>query len=113
MSTILPTVEATLRLSVRTLSWLAQRPHARLVVDSVWNTLVELERADHHPRLLAAVRFVLSQAIFIYYVMTCVDVLQVTVRRDLRVDPIGGQAVRHQPWARAHASSHARSLPYP
>lgn len=58
-TTPLPTVDATLHLSARTLSWLAPRPQARLVIDSVWNTLAELERAGHHPRLLAAVRFVL------------------------------------------------------
>jgi len=50
---------ATLHLSARTVSWLDRRPQARLVVDSVWNTLTELEAAGHHPRLLAAMRFVL------------------------------------------------------
>ena len=55
----MPTVDATLQLSARTLNWLAQRPHARLVVDSVWEALAELQRAGHHPRLLAALRFVL------------------------------------------------------
>ncbi|HEY3893923.1 MAG TPA: hypothetical protein VGL88_00990 [Pseudonocardiaceae bacterium] len=59
VTTPLPTVDATLRLSARTLSWLARRPQARLVVDSVWDTLSELEAAGHHPRLLAALRFVL------------------------------------------------------
>ena len=59
-TTPMPTVDATLHLSARTLSWLAQRPQARLVVDSVWDTLTELEAAGHHPRLLAAVRFVLA-----------------------------------------------------
>jgi hypothetical protein len=58
-ATPMPTVDTTLHLSTRTVSWLAQRPQARLVVDSVWNTLTELEAAGHHPRLLAAVRFVL------------------------------------------------------
>ena len=57
-TTPMPTADATLHLSARTLSWLAQRPQARLVVDSVWDTLTELEQAGHHPRLLAAVRFV-------------------------------------------------------
>jgi hypothetical protein len=47
------------RLSTRTLTWLARRPYARLVVDSVWSTLAELERAGHHSRLLSALRFVL------------------------------------------------------
>jgi hypothetical protein len=59
-TTPMPTVDATLDLSARTLSWLAQRPQARLVVDSVWDTLTELEAAGHHRRLLAAVRFVLA-----------------------------------------------------
>lgn len=59
VATPMPTVDATLHLSARTLSWLAQRPHARLVVDSVWDTLTELEAAGHHPRLVAAVQFVL------------------------------------------------------
>ncbi len=59
VATPMPTVDATLHLSARTLSWLAQRPQARLVVDSVWDTLTELEAAGHHPRLVAAVQFVL------------------------------------------------------
>ncbi|MGH3784103.1 MAG: hypothetical protein ACRDRO_26665 [Pseudonocardiaceae bacterium] len=59
-TTPMPTADATLHLSARTLSWLAQRPQARLVVDSVWDTLTELEAAGHHRRLLAAVRFVLA-----------------------------------------------------
>ncbi len=54
-----PTSDATLHLPARTLSWLVRRPHAQLVVDSVWDTLTELETAGHHPRLLAALRFVL------------------------------------------------------
>ncbi|MGH3884662.1 MAG: hypothetical protein ACRDRC_14850, partial [Pseudonocardiaceae bacterium] len=44
-TTPMPKVDTTLQLSARTLNWLAQRPHARLVVDSVWDTLAELERA--------------------------------------------------------------------
>ncbi|MGH3934903.1 MAG: hypothetical protein ACRDS1_08015 [Pseudonocardiaceae bacterium] len=58
-TTPMPRVDATLQLSARTLNWLAQQPHARLVVESVWDTLAELERAGHHPSLLAALRFVL------------------------------------------------------
>jgi hypothetical protein len=50
---------ATPQLSARTLAWLAERPLALVVVESVWDTLTELEQAGHHPRLLAAVRFVL------------------------------------------------------
>jgi hypothetical protein len=52
-------VETTLSLSTRTVAWLAEGPLARVVVESVWDTLAELERAGHHPGLLAAVRFVL------------------------------------------------------
>ena len=54
-----PTVDATLQLSARTRNWLAQQPHARLMIESVWDTLAELERAGHPPSLLAALRFVL------------------------------------------------------
>lgn len=54
-----PQLDATLQLSARTRAWLARRPHARLVVDSVWDTLAELERAGHLVQLLAALRFVL------------------------------------------------------
>jgi hypothetical protein len=57
--TLMPSMDDTPHLSARTLGWLASRPYARLVVYSVWDTLAELERAGHHPRLLAAVRFVL------------------------------------------------------
>lgn len=53
------TVDTTLNLSARTWCWLAQQPHARLVVVSVWRTLDELERAGHPRRLVAALRFVL------------------------------------------------------
>lgn len=53
------TVDATLALSARTVRWLAQHPHARLVVVSVWNTLDELEATGHHLQLVAALRFVL------------------------------------------------------
>lgn len=57
--TPMPRVEAAPQLSARTVAWLAQRPLARSLVDSVWDTLAELERAGHHPRLLGALRFVL------------------------------------------------------
>ncbi|MGH3695625.1 MAG: hypothetical protein ACRDRX_16830 [Pseudonocardiaceae bacterium] len=58
-TTPLPTRHATRSLSTRTRNRLAPRPPLRLVVDSMWDTLAELERAGHHPRLLAAVRYVL------------------------------------------------------
>ncbi|MGH3755447.1 MAG: hypothetical protein ACRDRP_22680, partial [Pseudonocardiaceae bacterium] len=37
-------------------AWLADQPHARRVIRSVWDTLAELERAGHHPDPLAALR---------------------------------------------------------
>jgi hypothetical protein len=49
----------TLQLSTRTVAWLADRPRPRELVGSVWDTLTDLERAGHHPRTLAALRFVL------------------------------------------------------
>lgn len=51
--------DAAVKLSDRTVAWLAEHPAARVLVDSVWDTLAELERAGHPPRLLAALRFVL------------------------------------------------------
>lgn len=50
----LPRVDATLHLSDSTLAWLAECPLARALVDSVWDTLAELERAGHHPLLFGA-----------------------------------------------------------
>lgn len=58
-TTPIPRVDVTLHLSARTLALLASRPLALAVVESVWGTLAELEAAGHHPRLLAAMRFVL------------------------------------------------------
>jgi hypothetical protein len=52
-------VDGSLRLSARTLAWLAEHPVARALVDSVWDTLAELETADHHAGAIAALRFVL------------------------------------------------------
>jgi hypothetical protein len=46
-------------LSARTVAWLADHSQARKLVDSVWDTLAELERAGHHPRPIAALRRVL------------------------------------------------------
>jgi hypothetical protein len=56
----MPTADATLHLSAHTLSWLAKRPVARALVDSVWNTLTEQEAAGSPVRLVAALRFVLT-----------------------------------------------------
>jgi hypothetical protein len=49
----------TLQLSTQTVAWLADRPRPRELVGSVWDTLTDLERAGHHPRTIAALRFVL------------------------------------------------------
>ena len=51
-----PEREATPQLSAHTLSWLASRPPARHVVNSVWTTLAEVNDV---PRLRAALQFVL------------------------------------------------------
>lgn len=58
----MPTLRTTEHASDRrssTVSWLAEHPNAQEVVNSVCNTLAELERASHHPGTLAALRFVL------------------------------------------------------
>jgi hypothetical protein len=53
-------VDVTLQLSARTVTWLANHHHARKLVNSVWDTLAELEQAGHHPKLIAALRRVLT-----------------------------------------------------
>lgn len=58
VSTTQPRMDATLYLSTRTLAWLTRRPGALMVVNSVSDTLAELDTIGHHPRLLAALRFV-------------------------------------------------------
>lgn len=58
-TTPIPRVDASLRLSARTLAWLAEHPVARALVDSVRDTLAELEKAGHHAGAIAALRFVL------------------------------------------------------
>jgi hypothetical protein len=52
--------DVALHLSARTLAWLADHPHARKLVRSVWDTLTELEQAGHYPRPIAALRRVLT-----------------------------------------------------
>jgi len=54
------TVDVTLQLSARTVSWLADHPQARKLVSSVWDMLAELEQAGHHSQLIAALRRVLT-----------------------------------------------------
>jgi hypothetical protein len=53
-------VDATLQLSTRTLTWLADHPHARRLVHSVWDTLTELEQTGHHRGAINALRRVLT-----------------------------------------------------
>jgi hypothetical protein len=55
-----PRVDVTPQLSDRTVAWLANHPHARRLVRSVWDTLVELERAGQHPAPIDALRRVLT-----------------------------------------------------
>lgn len=59
-TTPMPRVDVTLHLSAPTVAWLADHSQARKLVDSVWDTLAELERAGHHPRPIAALRRVLA-----------------------------------------------------
>ena len=53
-------VDATLQLSTRTLDWLANHPHARRFVHSVWDKLAELERSGQHPEAIDALRRILT-----------------------------------------------------
>ncbi|MGH3781839.1 MAG: hypothetical protein ACRDRO_14755 [Pseudonocardiaceae bacterium] len=41
-------------------TWLADHPHARNVVQSVWDTLAELEQSGYYPGAIAALRLVLA-----------------------------------------------------
>jgi hypothetical protein len=46
--------------SVAAVAWLADHPCARKMVQSVWDTLAELETSCHHPGPIAALRRVLT-----------------------------------------------------
>ncbi len=46
--------------SVPAVAWLADHPCARNLVQSVWDTLAELEQSGHHPGPIAALRRVLT-----------------------------------------------------
>ncbi len=56
----MPEVDAELHLSPRTVAWLADQPHARRFVRSVWDKLTELERSGQYPGALDALRRVLT-----------------------------------------------------
>jgi hypothetical protein len=55
-----PTADVTRQLSTQTLNWLANHPHARRLVRSVWDKLTELERSGQHPEAIDALRRVLT-----------------------------------------------------
>jgi len=59
-TTPMPTADATRQLSTQTLNWLANHPHARRIVRSVWDKLTELERSGQHPEAIDALRRVLT-----------------------------------------------------
>lgn len=59
-TTPIPTADAAPHLSTRTVTWLADQPHARRLIRSVWDKLTELERAAHHPEAIAALWRVLA-----------------------------------------------------
>lgn len=48
-----------LQLSTETVAWLADQPHARELVRSVWERLAELERTERYPDTIAALRVIL------------------------------------------------------
>jgi hypothetical protein len=54
-----PGVEVALDLPAQTVAWLAEHPHDRTFVRSVWDTLTEWEHAGQQPEPLAALRSVL------------------------------------------------------
>jgi len=56
-----PGVDTELHLSTRTMAWLANHPHARRLVRSVWDKLTALERSGQYPGALDALRRVLIQ----------------------------------------------------
>ena len=57
----MPGVDAELHLSTRTMAWLADHPHARRFVRSVWDKLTELERSGQYPGAIDALRGVLTR----------------------------------------------------
>ena len=53
-------LDTALHLSTRTVAWLADHPHARRFVGSVWDKLTELERSGQYPGAIDALRRVLT-----------------------------------------------------
>ncbi|MGH3833348.1 MAG: hypothetical protein ACRDRS_23425 [Pseudonocardiaceae bacterium] len=56
-----PGVDAARRLSPRTVALLAEHPHARRLVHSVWTILTTLERSGQYPGAIVALRRILTQ----------------------------------------------------
>ncbi|MEO7194989.1 MAG: hypothetical protein ABIZ05_09220 [Pseudonocardiaceae bacterium] len=56
-----PGIDAALRLSSRTLDWLADNPRASKIALSVWDKLTELERAGHRPDTIDRFRRILAE----------------------------------------------------
>lgn len=54
-----PTLDPSPYLSAQTRAWLVENPTARALVESVWDTLAELEKAGHHAGVISALRFAL------------------------------------------------------
>lgn len=54
-----PTPDSSPHLSAGTRAWLAEHSTARALVESVLDTLAELEKAGHHAGAIAALRFAL------------------------------------------------------
>ncbi|MGH3865127.1 MAG: hypothetical protein ACRDQ4_03135 [Pseudonocardiaceae bacterium] len=73
-------------LSARTVVWLAEHPHQREVVRSVWDELAELERAGYHRRAIDALRSVLLDHQPATRPSRCRTCRRVTWRRRLRGD---------------------------
>ncbi|MGH3773064.1 MAG: hypothetical protein ACRDRW_17005 [Pseudonocardiaceae bacterium] len=58
--TATPGMDAALRLSTRTLAWLADHPPVSRFARSVWDEITELERAGHRPATIDRWRRVLA-----------------------------------------------------
>ncbi|MGH3852623.1 MAG: hypothetical protein ACRDR6_03815 [Pseudonocardiaceae bacterium] len=54
-------MDPALRLSPRTVVWLAEHPHARRLVHSAWTTLTTLERSGQYLGAIVALRHKLTQ----------------------------------------------------
>lgn len=55
----IPRMELTQQLSTQTMAWLADQPHTRTLIRSMWSTPTEWERAGQDPGMIATLRFIL------------------------------------------------------